>query len=56
MGEAKNRRWYGGMKPVDRPKYETQPPVDPPPAEKQTLKITQKPKPLQKGTGEESVE
>lgn len=50
------RRWYGGMKPVPRPEHETEPRVDPPKAEEPKVKITRQSKPLQKGTGEESVE
>ena len=50
------RKWYGGMKPVGRSKHETEPRVDPPKVEESKPKITKRPKPLQKGTGEESVE
>lgn len=55
--EPQPRRWYGGMKPVGRPKHETEPRIDPPPkVPKKKPKITKLPKPPQKGTGEESVE
>lgn len=53
---AEQRRWYGGMKPVPRPEHETEPQVDPLPNPDKRPKITKMPKPLQKGTGEESVE
>ena len=47
------RRWYGGMKPVGRPKHETEQPLPPPPKVPEKKRDT---RPPQKGTGEESVE
>lgn len=53
MAEAKNRRWYGGMKPVKDSGYTPSPQLPPPPPIEEKSKDT---RPPQKGTGEESVE
>jgi hypothetical protein len=51
---AEFRRFYGGMKPVKRPEHEEEPHQAPPPPVPDPPKRDTRP--LQKGTGEESVE